>query len=66
MQRNWEIVGLTVVDGRYEVVTRVNGVDRSSGFQPSHFGDWGLSRRELAILRKGMTKGGRDRRPPRN
>ena len=61
-KRNWEIVGLTKIDGSYIVDIKVDGVVRSSGERPSEFGDWGLTRKERGILRRGLTSTGKDRK----
>ncbi|MHC4711987.1 MAG: hypothetical protein ACYTAN_01775 [Planctomycetota bacterium] len=58
---NYEIVGLSP-EGT--VVVRVDGqAAHDSGERPSEVGLWGLSRQESRILRSGMARTGRDRKP---
>lgn len=59
--RNYRVCGLSP---RYTVMIRhANGSISDSGERPSEWGTWGLSRHEAAIIRSGMTRGGRDRSP---
>lgn len=59
--RNYKIVGLSPSN---TVVVEVTGERerRDTGIKPSGWGFFGLTRGEVAILRKGMTASGRDRR----
>lgn len=61
--RNYRIVGLSDAN---TVIRQVDGqAPADSGEKPSAWGTWGLSRGEVAILRRGLTASGRDRERPR-
>ncbi len=60
--RNWRIVGLTP---RNTVLREVNGKTEDSGETPSEWGLQGMTPEECAILRRGLTRSGQDRRTPR-
>lgn len=71
MKRNYRIVGLAPAGDHSTVVIHVRRptgrretVD--TGVPASAWGDFGLSRAERGILRRGLTAAGRDRRPRRS
>lgn len=57
--RNYRVVAVT---GGQVVVELESGARLEAG-RPSCFGTWGLSRKEAAIVRRGLTRSGKDRRP---
>jgi len=38
-------------------------VESDTGLQPTEYGTWGLDADEVAIVRRGLARSGRDRRP---
>lgn len=63
-ERNWKIVGLTHYN---TVIVHTDGDDRphDSHERPSEWFIDYLTPKEKRILRRGLTKGGKDRRRPR-
>jgi hypothetical protein len=62
--RNYRVVGLVEREGVLLVQCEREDGSRFDAGTPSEFGTWGLLRSEAAIVRRGLTSSGRDRRPP--
>ncbi len=60
-ERNWEITGLTP-DNYVLVLTAGDAEAHNSGERPSFYGLDGITALERAILHRGLTASGRDRR----
>lgn len=61
--RNWKLVGLS----EQNTVITVDPIKgrHDTGDKPSEFGLWGLTPKERAIVRRGLTASGADRKTPR-
>ncbi len=60
-KKTYEVVGLSE-QGTVITVDAIKG-RHDTGDRPSEFGLWGLTPKEQAILRRGMTRNGKDKRP---
>lgn len=60
--RNYRVLALS--DRNTVIVEHpAYGTTSDTGLKPSEFGEWGLTPREVKILRSGKTRSGRDRNP---
>jgi hypothetical protein len=61
--KGYKVVGLTP----HNTVITVDAINgrHDTGDKPSEFGLWGLTAKERAILRRGLTAAGKDRATPR-
>lgn len=65
-KRNYRIVALhpNRAERCYQVVIEGDGRVRNTGHTAAEWGDFGLTRAERGILRRGLTDAGYDRCPP--
>lgn len=61
LRRNYTVVGLSPRN-TVEIRHHRTGTVSDTGLMPSEFGTWGLEPREIRIVKRGLTAGGRDRK----
>lgn len=59
-ERNYKVIGLSETN-TVKVQFR-NGAISDTGMSPVDFGTWGLDPNEVRIVKRGLTKSGRNRR----